>query len=344
MSAVSEGCILGMGNPLLDISATVTTEYLAKYGLEANNQILAEESHMPIYPEIVKDFEVEYIAGGATQNSIRVAQWMLQTPATSYMGCVGNDEYGATLKKAASDSGVKVEYAVDEETPTGTCAVLITGNDRSLVANISAANNYKVAHLEGVGKPLMEAAKFYYISGFFITVSPESIMTVAKHAAAENKVFTMNLSAPFIMQVPPFKAALFEALPYCDILFGNETEYAEFAKAQEFGTEDLKEIALKTSMLPKANGTRGRLSVITQGSEPTIIAVNGAVAEYPIEAVAADAIVDTNGAGDAWVGGFLAALAHGKTIEECTKAASYAAKVVICRSGCTYPESPEYTF
>ena len=36
--------------------------------------------------ELVADHAVEYIAGGATQNAIRVAQWMLQTPgACSYM-------------------------------------------------------------------------------------------------------------------------------------------------------------------------------------------------------------------------------------------------------------------
>jgi len=342
--SVSEGCILGMGNPLLDISATVTEEYLAKYELKANDQILAEEKHMPIYPELIKDFPVEYIAGGATQNSIRVAQWMLPTPATSYIGCVGKDAYADTLAKQAKDAGVHVEYCIDEATPTGTCAVLVNGVNRSLVANISAANNYKEEHLNTAGKPLMEKASFYYISGFFITVSPPSIMSVAKHAAENNKVFTMNLAAPFIMMVPPFKDALFAALPYVDILFGNETEYLEFSKAKEFGTEDLKEIALKTSMLPKENGTRGRIAVITQGAEPTIIATAGAVAEYPILAVEKDDIVDTNGAGDAWVGGFLAALALGKTIEECTKAAGYAAKVVICRSGCTYPEKSEYTF
>lgn len=299
---------------------------------------------MPIYKELIDgDFEVEYIAGGATQNSIRVAQWMLgDVPATSYMGSVGSDANAKTLKDQAEGSGVVVDYHVDPEAPTGTCAVLITGTDRSLVANISAANNYKIEHLEGPGTALMEKAKFYYISGFFITVSPASIMKVAQHAAASNKVFTMNLAAPFIMQVPPFKAALFEALPYCDILFGNETEYLEFAKAKEWETTDLKEIALKTSSLPKENGTRGRLAVITQGADPTIIAVSGAVAEYPIEVIAKEEIVDTNGAGDAWVGGFLAALAHGRSIEGCTKAASYAAKIVIGRSGCTYPEKSEY--
>lgn len=34
---------------------------------------------------------------------------------------------------------------VDKATPTGTCAVCIVGGERSLVANLAAANNFKVA-------------------------------------------------------------------------------------------------------------------------------------------------------------------------------------------------------
>ena len=83
-----------MGNPLLDISAVVPTEFLDKYDLKLNNAVLAEEKHAPMYDDMVKNFDVEYIAGGATQNSIRVAQWMLQVPfATAYMGCVGKDAF-----------------------------------------------------------------------------------------------------------------------------------------------------------------------------------------------------------------------------------------------------------
>jgi hypothetical protein len=33
---------------------------------------------------------------------------------------------------------------VDSSTPTGTCAAAILGGERSLVANLAAANNYKV--------------------------------------------------------------------------------------------------------------------------------------------------------------------------------------------------------
>lgn len=86
--------------------------------------------------------------------------------------------YAETLRAKASEGGTTVEYYVSEGTPTGTCAVLITGNDRSLVANISAANEYKESHLDSDGWKLVEAAKYYYISGFFLTVSPPSIMKV----------------------------------------------------------------------------------------------------------------------------------------------------------------------
>lgn len=39
---------------------------------------------------------------------------------------------------------IQVSYHVDESTPTGTCATCIMGGERSLVANLAAANNYKV--------------------------------------------------------------------------------------------------------------------------------------------------------------------------------------------------------
>ncbi len=53
--------------------------------------------------------DVEYIAGGAGQNTTRVCQWMLQVPhATSYMGCIGDDEFGRMMTKVASAEGVNV--------------------------------------------------------------------------------------------------------------------------------------------------------------------------------------------------------------------------------------------
>lgn len=43
-----EGLLLGCGNPLLDISSIVDAEFLAKYDMQPNNAILAEEKHKPL--------------------------------------------------------------------------------------------------------------------------------------------------------------------------------------------------------------------------------------------------------------------------------------------------------
>ena len=83
--------ILGMGNPLLDISAVVKPELLKKYNLKPNDAILYEKED--IFEDLVKDYTVEYIAGGATQNSCRVAQWILEHPnSVAYFGYFDVDE------------------------------------------------------------------------------------------------------------------------------------------------------------------------------------------------------------------------------------------------------------
>ncbi|XP_078442172.1 adenosine kinase 2-like [Wolffia australiana] len=337
-----EGILLGMGNPLLDISAVVDASFLEKFDVKLNNAILAEEKHLPMYDELATEYDVEYIAGGATQNSIRVAQWMLQIPgATSYMGCIGKDKFGEEMKKNSIAAGVNVQYDEDEVAPTGTCAVCVLGGERSLIANLSAANCYKVEHLKRPENwALVEKAKYIYIAGFFLTVSPAAIQLVAEHAAANHKVFCMNLSAPFICEF--FREVQEKAMPYVDYLFGNETEAQTFAKVHGWETDDVPEIALKISQLPTSSGTGKRIAVITQGADPVVVAEDGKVRLFPVILLPKEKLVDTNGAGDAFVGGFLSQLVLEKPIEECVRAGCYAANVIIQRSGCTYPEKPDF--
>ncbi|XP_010440610.1 PREDICTED: adenosine kinase 2-like [Camelina sativa] len=75
--------------------------------------------------------------------------------------------------KDAIAAGVNVHYFGDESKPTGTCGVCVLGGERSLIANLSAANCYKVEHLHKHEYwDLVGNALFYYIDGFFIIVSP----------------------------------------------------------------------------------------------------------------------------------------------------------------------------
>ena len=83
--------------------------------------------------------------------------------------------------------------------------------------------------------------------------------------------------------------------------------------------------------------------VITQGADPTVVAqADGTVTQHPVIPLAKEQLVDTNGAGDAFVGGFLSQLVAGKDLNECCRGGNYAANVVIKRSGCTFPAKPSF--
>lgn len=66
--------IVGFCNPLLDMTVTGDQGLLDKYDLKSNNAILAEEKHIPLYEELLKNDKIEFTAGGSAQNSLRVAQ------------------------------------------------------------------------------------------------------------------------------------------------------------------------------------------------------------------------------------------------------------------------------
>lgn len=213
-----------------------------------------------------------------------------------YIGCIGRDEYGKQLESICAKAGVKTAYRYDEETPTGRCGVVITGHNRSLCTDLAAANKYKLDHLK---QPEVwqhvENAKFFYVGGYHLTVCPPAAMALAEEAAAKNKLFILNLSAPFIPQF--FKDPLDQLLPYVDILIANETEAAAYAESHGITSKDIKEIAKEIVKLPKKNSQRTRTVVFTQGTDPTISVSGDEVKEVPVHVIGKELINDTNGAG-----------------------------------------------
>jgi adenosine kinase len=340
-----EGALIGICNPLLDISAEVDADLLQRYELLPNNAILADESkHLPLYDELIQKYPVQYIAGGSGQNSMRASQWMIGSnhPNTAaFIGCIGKDANGERLKAIATSDGVAALYKEDPETPTGTCAVLITERNRSMVARLGAANHYKRDHYDT--EPIQKAvqkAKVFYGTGYFLTVSPDTLVSIGQHAATHNKLFTTNLSAPFVIEF--FWERLASILPYADVVFGNESEFETLGRTQNWGT-DLVEIAKKLAEYPKENKLRHRLVIITQGPNPTVVIQNGQVTEYPV--IRVENIVDTNGAGDSFVGGFLAGLVLDKSVPECIAGGHYCASVTIQTSGTSFQgKVPSFTF
>lgn len=155
---------------ITDIQAVGDEALLKKYNLKANDAILAEKEHLGLYEDLLNNFDAKLIAGGAAQNTARGAQYMLPPNSVVYFGGVGNDKYAATLHDAVKTAGLRVEYRVDEQQPTGRCGVVITGHNRSLCTDLGAANHYDLDHLK---KPenwaLVENAEVYYIGGYHFT-------------------------------------------------------------------------------------------------------------------------------------------------------------------------------
>jgi len=341
---LGEGLIFGLCNPLLDVSAHVDKEFLTKYKLEANSAILGDDDfHRKIYDEVEEKGNVEFIPGGSAQNALRTASWILKHPnVATFMGCVGKDKYADIMREKAKEVGLNALYQVTEKAPTGTCAVLITGKERSLVAHLSAANLFTVDHLDHPeNRAFVEKAQVHYASGFFFTVSLDTILRVAKYANDHGKTFAINLSAPFLSQF--YKDRLLQALPYVDIVFGNDDEARAFAKhALNLETTEVPEI-MKAIQKYQKNSSRKRTVIITQGGDPVLYTTDGeTVNQIAIPKLPVEKIIDTNGAGDAFVGGFLSQYVKGETLEKCIDCGIWVSALVIQRSGCTFPEKMEY--
>ncbi|ODV59112.1 adenosine kinase [Ascoidea rubescens DSM 1968] len=339
-----------LGNPLLDLQCNVDASILKKYDLNANDAILADQKHIPLFSEVLGFPDIKFIAGGAAQNTARAAQYILPSKSVVYFGSVGKDKYSELLLTANEKAGLISNYMFQDDFETGKCVALISNFDRSLVTDLAAANHFEPSHLlKPENWKLVENAKIFYIGGFHLTVSPAAIKLLGKHAAETNKPLVLNLSAAFIPQF--FKNPLDEVLPYCDFVICNETEAESYAASHNLtSTTDLIEIAKSIAKSPKENLKYPRTVIFTHGLEPTITVTykidtdDFIINEYSVHALEVEKIVDTNGAGDAFAGGFVAGLVLGKPLKESIDIGHWAAKVSIQQVGPSFPYEPKQVY
>ncbi|XP_034486209.1 adenosine kinase-like [Drosophila innubila] len=342
-SDIPEGVLIGFGNPLLDITTTVRDNViLQKYGLAENAAIIAQERHIPLFDELSKMKDVTYSAGGSCQNSIRVFQWIVTKPFCAYfIGAVGKDKFGETMAKRAISDGVQAIYQTNDKAPTGTCAVIVNGLNRSLVANLGASAFFSETWLND--KYLMcvvNRAKYFYTTGFFVAVSSGTVLKVAKISSSSYRTFVLNFSAVFVLTTQ--KAQLDEILPYTDIIIGNKEEVLAFADTHDWKTSDTFEIGKRLQCLPKDN-KRPRIVMITDSECPVLcFQKNGEILAYPVPKVDKSVIVDTNGCGDAFVGGFLSQLVQDMPLDYCIRTGIFASQQVLRIVGVQIDKLPKF--
>jgi len=107
----------------------------------------------------------------------------------------------------------------------------------------------------------------------------------------------------------------------CDIVIGNDDEFGFMAGGKEKGLDMARELA-KTSaaIVIYKLGERGAITITDDEEFATGI--------YPVDAL------KPTGAGDAFMGGFIASMAAGHTLRECVLRGSASAAIVVAKVGC----------
>jgi len=222
---------------------------------------------------------------------------------------------------------------------TGVCAAVIVGKERSLCANIGAAKKFTMDYFNA-NIDVLARARFIYTTGFFIDSNNEAVQALCNYATTNDKPLGLNLSAPFVIQF--YMDQVSAAIKHADYVFCNEDEGSAFATAKGLEANDRVGIAKQIASYEKASATRPRIVIITQGAEPTIVATGrpgqeATVELIPVAPIDVSTIVDTNGAGDSFVGGFFSQLAlNADDITTAVNKGNELAGKVIQKSGCVF--------
>lgn len=204
------------------------------------------------------------------------------------VGAVGQDEAGAMLAGELERRGVALEELLRlADVESGGATVLVDdGGENCIVvvggANASLAPEQVTAGLDRAGD-----------AGLILTqgeLSAECVSAAAAWAASAGVRFVHNLA--------PFRPVPADLLAVCDPLVVNEHEAADLAAALGHPTEDVEELlALLQEHCPSV--------VITLGGAGAAYSSPAGPGRQPSSVVT---VVDTTGAGDAFVGAAAASL------------------------------------
>jgi adenosine kinase len=111
----------------------------------------------------------------------------------------------------------------------------------------------------------------------------------------------------------------------------------------------LGELCALFAKTPKRNKNKKRVVIITCGPFPAHVAEYDFIKEeitftgsFVPEPVDESSIVDTNGAGDAFAGGFLSQYVRKQPLPQCMHAGHWAASLIIQTRGCEIPDNLAY--
>lgn len=232
-------------------------------------------------------------------------------------------------------------YVVQEKEPTGVCIACINGPHRALVAHLGAATKYSLKDLQQCESDILNKLDIIYIEGFFITDRYDVCERISSICEEQKKLFVLNISGKYLVPTHGKQLKLFAEK--CDILFGNKEEYEALGPLLDLpdGIPPTAEnIALYLNQAKKHRSSLiDKIVVVTDNLKPVLcVSGNQVVERFSVPKIDSKEVIDTTGAGDAFVAGFMAGFVKKKSIHECINEGCWMAGQIIRRVGCSLPE------
>lgn len=321
--------MVGIGNALLDSEFLVSDAVLQKTGLSVGSMTLADMQTQSALYQILKDHNIhvkKQASGGSAANSIAA---FASLGGQAYYHCrVGKDAMGAMYLSDLAHCGVLTqEQFAYADGATGSCAVLVNENGERTMQTFLGTSSQICE--ENVDFETLIGAGWLYLEGY-LAMSPSILPAITKlrqQASIHGVKVAVSFSDPSVVKFAK-DALLFMLQGGVSAIFCNleEAQLLTDKKQHKACAKALTEYA--------------KLVVVTNGSEPTIIAQKTDEEIEILEcAVPAAKPIDTNGAGDNYAGAFLYGLTQYYPLQECAALAAHVAAKVVSQFGARLAKS-----
>ena len=277
-----------------------------------NQDFVLSVEHRPEPGETVTDAQLSKGNGGKGANQAAAAA--LLGASVTLLGRVGDDGLGEPLVGALAEKGV--ETGLIEAAPgwsTGTAFITVTPDGENAITVAPGANrSLSRDDVDGASESIGEAR----VLVAQMEVPPEVVTRAVEVAAEQGTRALVNLAPP--TQLPR------ELLEKLDPLVINEHEAAFLLEEKVEGVDGALDAAVELLALgPKS-------AVITLGKEGAVFSDGKSTEHIPSPEVE---VVDTTGAGDAFVGALAAKLARDDPLEDAVAYAVRAGAAAVTKEG-----------
>lgn len=277
-----------------------------------NQDFVLKVERRPEPGETVTNAELSTHNGGKGANQAAAAA--LLGASVAFLGRVGDDEFGEPLVQALEEKGIDtILIKPASGTPTGAAFITVTPDGENAITVAPGANrSLTPGDVEAAADEIGEAGVFVAQ----MEVPVQAVLRAVEVAAEKGTRALVNLAPTF--EVPR------ELLEKLDPLVVNEHEAAFLLGREVEGVKGA------LSAAPELLSSGPRSAVITIGENGAVLADGESVEHLPAPEVD---VVDTTGAGDAFVGALATQIARGASLQEAVAYAVRAGAAAVTKEG-----------